>query len=170
MITKRKKQNLNYFNSVILCIHLEFYISNFSTCGDIWKSLCIGEGNGNPLQCSCLENPRDGGAWWLPSVGSHKVRHDWSNLAAAARLKVWSMCTQNGWEQSSAFPSVSEKRWKTKQMQNYVWKYSERRLGKFQMVISISSLEVFCWELKALKWRWVRYLRRVKKKWNHCGV
>ena len=26
--------------------------------------LCIGEGNGNPLQCSCLENRRDGGAWW----------------------------------------------------------------------------------------------------------
>ena len=25
---------------------------------------CIGEGNGNPLQCSCLETPRDGGAWW----------------------------------------------------------------------------------------------------------
>ena len=25
---------------------------------------CFGEGNGNPLQCSCLENPRDGGAWW----------------------------------------------------------------------------------------------------------
>ena len=25
---------------------------------------CIGEGNGNPLQCPCLENPRDGGAWW----------------------------------------------------------------------------------------------------------
>ena len=25
---------------------------------------CIGEGNGNPLQCSCLENPRDSGAWW----------------------------------------------------------------------------------------------------------
>ena len=25
---------------------------------------CIGEGNGNPLQCSCLENPRDGEAWW----------------------------------------------------------------------------------------------------------
>ena len=28
---------------------------------------CIGEGNGNPLQCSCLENPRDGEAWW-PAV------------------------------------------------------------------------------------------------------
>ena len=30
---------------------------------------CIGEGNGNPLQCSCLENPRDGGAWWTAVYG-----------------------------------------------------------------------------------------------------
>ena len=30
---------------------------------------CIGEGNGNPLQCSCLENPRDGGAWWTAVSG-----------------------------------------------------------------------------------------------------
>ena len=30
---------------------------------------CFGEGNGNPLQCSCLENPRDGGAWWAPVYG-----------------------------------------------------------------------------------------------------
>ena len=44
----------------------------------------FGEGNGNPLQCSCLENPRDRGAWWAASMGSHRVGHDWSNLAAAA--------------------------------------------------------------------------------------
>ena len=92
----------------------------------------LGEGNGNPLQYSCLENPMDGGAWWaavhgvaksrtglsdftftfhfdalekemathssvlvwripgteepggLLSMGSHGVRHDWSNFAAAA--------------------------------------------------------------------------------------
>ena len=31
--------------------------------------LCIGEGNGNPTQCSWLENPRDGGAWWDPIYG-----------------------------------------------------------------------------------------------------
>ena len=31
--------------------------------------LCIGEGNGNPFQCSCLENPRDGGAWWAAVYG-----------------------------------------------------------------------------------------------------
>ena len=30
---------------------------------------CIGEGNGSPLQCSCLENPRDGGAWWAAVYG-----------------------------------------------------------------------------------------------------
>ena len=37
---------------------------------------CIGEGNGNPLQCSCLENPRDGKRGGLPSMGSHRVGHD----------------------------------------------------------------------------------------------
>ena len=35
---------------------------------------CIGEGNGNPLQCSCLENPRDGGAWWAAVYGVAKSR------------------------------------------------------------------------------------------------
>ena len=97
-------------------------------------SLSFGEGNGNPLQYSCLENPMDGGAWWaavhgaakswtwlsdftftfhfhaleeemathssvlawripattgpggLPSMGSHRVGHNWSDLAAAASV------------------------------------------------------------------------------------
>ena len=38
---------------------------------------CIGEGNGNPLQCSCLESPRDGGAWWAAVYG---VTHSWTRL------------------------------------------------------------------------------------------
>ena len=45
---------------------------------------CIGEGNGNPLQRSCLENPRDGEPGGLTSLGSHRVGHDWSDLAASA--------------------------------------------------------------------------------------
>ena len=36
--------------------------------------LCIGEGNGSPLQCSCLENPRDGGAWWAAVYGVTQSR------------------------------------------------------------------------------------------------
>ena len=38
---------------------------------------CIGEGNGKPLQCSCLENPRDGGAWWAAIYG---VAQSWTRL------------------------------------------------------------------------------------------
>ena len=97
-----------------------------------WCRIIFGEGNGTPLQYSCLENLMDRGAWWatvhgvarsrtrlsnftftfhfyalekemathssvlawripgtgepggLPSLGSHRVRHNWSNLAAAA--------------------------------------------------------------------------------------
>ena len=37
-----------------------------------------GEGNGNPLQYSCLENPMEGGAGGLQSMGSQRVRHDWA--------------------------------------------------------------------------------------------
>ena len=44
---------------------------------------CIGEGNGNPLQFSCLENPRDGEPGGLPSMGLHRVGHDWSDAAVA---------------------------------------------------------------------------------------
>ena len=38
---------------------------------------CTGEGNGNPLQCSCLENPRDRGAWWATVYG---VAQSWTRL------------------------------------------------------------------------------------------
>ena len=38
---------------------------------------CIGGGNGNPLQCSCLENPRDGEAWWAAIYG---VSQSWTRL------------------------------------------------------------------------------------------
>ena len=38
---------------------------------------CIGEGNGKQLQCSCLENPRDGGAWWAAIYG---VAQSWTQL------------------------------------------------------------------------------------------
>ena len=44
-------------------LHLHFSLS------------CTGEGNGNPLQCSCLENPRDGGAWW---AAVYAVTQSWT--------------------------------------------------------------------------------------------
>ena len=45
---------------------------------------CIGEGNGNPLQCSCLENPRERGVWWTAVYGVAQSRTRLKHLAAAA--------------------------------------------------------------------------------------
>ena len=42
---------------------------------------CIGEGNGNPLQCSCLENPKDGGAWWAAVYGVAQSRTQLKRLS-----------------------------------------------------------------------------------------
>ena len=46
---------------------------------------CIGEGNGNPLQCSCLENPRDGGAWWAAISGVAQSRTQLKQLSSSSR-------------------------------------------------------------------------------------
>ena len=45
---------------------------------------CIGEGNGNPLQCSCLENPRDGGAWWAAVYGVTQSRTRLKRLSSSS--------------------------------------------------------------------------------------
>ena len=44
---------------------------------------CIGGGNGNPLQCSCLENPRDGGAWWAAVYGVAQSRTQLKQLSSS---------------------------------------------------------------------------------------
>ena len=47
---------------------------------------CIGEGNGNPLQCSCLENPRDGRAWWAAvyGVAQSQTRLKWLSSSSSS--------------------------------------------------------------------------------------
>ena len=52
---------------------------------------CIGKGNGNPLQCSCLENPRNGGAWWAAIYGVAQSRtrlKRLSNSSSSSSLQV----------------------------------------------------------------------------------
>ena len=48
---------------------------------------CVGEGNGNPLQCSCLENPRDRGAWWAAvyGVAQSRTRLKWLSSSSSSR-------------------------------------------------------------------------------------
>ena len=53
----------------------------------------IGEGNGNPLQCSCLENPRDGGAWWAAIYGVAQSRTRLKRLSSSSHTVLHSGCT-----------------------------------------------------------------------------
>ena len=52
---------------------------------------CIGEGNGNPIQCSCLENPRDGGAWWAAvfGVAQSRTRLKWLTSSSQQKNVPW---------------------------------------------------------------------------------
>ena len=47
---------------------------------------CTGEGNDNPLQCSCLENPRDGGAWWAAVYGVAQSRTRLKRLSSSSSI------------------------------------------------------------------------------------
>ena len=69
---------------------------------------CIGEGNGNPLQCSCLENPRDRGAWWAAVYGVAQSQTPLKQLSSSSSkyssliwkiiLEIWEMIITNSEE------------------------------------------------------------------------
>src|SRR5574340_841431 len=54
---------------------------------------CIGEGNGNPLLCSCLENPRDGGAWWAAVYGVARSQTRLKRLSSSSRKVKRHVCS-----------------------------------------------------------------------------
>ena len=55
--------------------------------GSCWQlNAPSGKGNGNPLQCSCLENPRDGGAWWAAVYGVAQSRTRLKRLSSSSRI------------------------------------------------------------------------------------
>ena len=66
---------------------------------------CIREGNGNPLQCFCLENPRDGGAWWAAVYGVPQGRTQLKRLSSSSsrNFSLVSLETSMNPEESSTF-------------------------------------------------------------------
>ena len=73
---------------------------------------CIGEGNGNPLQCSCLENPRDRGAWWAAVYGVAQSRTWLKWLSSSSNMMKWTTwvnqtfkCAASYWSGSRYFYS-----------------------------------------------------------------
>ena len=70
-------------------------------------SICIGEGNGNRLQYSCLENPMDGGAWWAAVHGVAKSRTRLSNFTLLFTFMLW----RRKWQPTPVFlPGESQGR------------------------------------------------------------
>ena len=65
---------------------------------------CIGEGNGNPLQCPCLENPRNGGAWWAAVYGVAQSRTRLKWLSSSSSMVKWRKP-----QKQNARPSVNQK-------------------------------------------------------------
>ena len=66
---------------------------------------CIGEGNGNPLQCSCLENPRDGGAWWAAvyGVAQSRTRLKWLSSSSSRHITTCHILICNTISESRIF-------------------------------------------------------------------
>ena len=62
---------------------------------------CIEEENGNPLQCSCLENPRDGGAWWAAVYGVAQSRTQLKRLSSSSSSVFQSVYSKNLVDSSS---------------------------------------------------------------------
>ena len=80
---------------------------------------CIGEGNGNPLQCSCLENPRDGGAWWASVYGVTQSRTwlKWLSMHG----KDWRWVEKGTTEDEILVPSPTQRTWVWVNSGNWWW-------------------------------------------------
>ena len=104
----------NKFLSFGFCSYLSIqkeilYLNPPSNTGDVRDAGLIpgsrrspGEGNGNPLQYSCLENPMDRGAWW--TTGSHRGGHDWSDQVCIHALLVTILQALRGKHKASPQP------------------------------------------------------------------
>ena len=83
---------------------------NYRTPAFSWGHLCcLREGNGNPLQCSCLENPRDGGAWWAVVSGVAQSRTRLKRLSSSSSSccltlspRHWVLRRSAGWDKKDS--------------------------------------------------------------------
>ena len=98
---------------------------------------CIGEGNGNPLQWSCLENPRDGGAWWAAVYGVAQSRTWLKRFSSSSNMREtvrrgWGDLSEprlEGWQRAWARVTWRWERYTTSDRNGFgIWK---QRKGKW---------------------------------------
>ena len=111
-----------------------------------WLSMhaCIGEGNGNPLQYSCLENPRDRGAWWAAVYGVAQSQTRLKRLSSSSSMTMCSW-TPGNISKSSLHTSVVPRL---------------RIIDLYHFIIVMSLQWSLCWEIHAQKFKGTQILQR----------
>ena len=111
----------------------------------------IGEGNGNPLQCSCLENPRDGGAWWASVYGVAQSRTRLKWLSSSSR--VWGPVDE--YQDVTSKGRAGDRLWKAthilQRKVSFILKALENPWKAFMMnELTLPSMRKNYWEYKNL--------------------
>ena len=110
---------------------------------------CIGEGNGNPLQCSCLENPRDGEAWWASVYGVTQSR-TWLKWLSSSNKGEYKRRNRNSW----IYGAVIDQ-WEGPALpQTWMFKVKPVHLNPLE-VMAVSWTHVQGRLGKEVTWRWV---------------
>ena len=86
--------------------------------------IMIGEGNGNPLQCSCLENPRDSGAWWVAVNGVAQSQTRLKRLSSSSRVHH-----EKRWAGSTAWNQDCQEKYQQPQICRWHYPYGRKWRG-----------------------------------------
>ena len=110
---------------------------------------CTGEGNGNPLQCSCLENPRDRGAWWAAVYGVTQSRTRLKWLSSSSSSKPSNRPHPTLLPFLHDFPSLFARVSIEKHPQT---QWLKQQTFYCLTILKIGSLKSKCWQLWFLLW------------------
>ena len=99
MLNMARFWNFSHHREGVVVLHCDGHLC----CPNDW----YGEGNGTPLQYSCLENPMDGGAWW---AAVHEVAKSWHGWATSFSLFTF-MCWRRKWQPIPVFLPGESQGW-----------------------------------------------------------